>query len=1855
MFKKFLKNALAFIMTLAMMLTLLPAITLPASAVTDTWDGSTDTSWHNTTDTSFTINTAEELAGLAAICNANTDFFAGDTITLAADLVLSGYAWTPISNTNTLSGYFKGTFDGGGHTITGLYIDAASFSGGQICGLFGYTDSAATVKDIILANVNITNGQAYCAGICGYNHGTISGCSVSGAVYGDTDGHSNDYGGIAGVNAGIIHSCVNAATVTSVLCAGGIVGVNTSGTIYDCYNTGDIHSTSTTSSSGYSDTGGIAAHNTGSGLIANCYNLGALYAYSGAGGITSYIDSTSTVTNCYSAASVTSSSNSSYAAGLVEYLEGTIEYSYWDSTSFTGAGVAETSGSPTNTACSGKTTAYMQSADFVTDLNTNNGSHSSWMAVSSDYPTFSSASTAPTVTTQAVSSIGTTAATGNGNITDLGSPNPSAYGVCWNTTGTPTISNSKTDGGAASATGAFTASMTGLAAGITYYVRAYATNTAGTSYGGEVSFTTNASGTTVYVNSDTGNDTTGDGSAVSPYKTFTKGYTEANAGDTLDLTGTFTWTDADETGDDATNGFQILKDITIQGQSDELAVIQADNNLADAVERIFIIGGGVTVSIQNLELRYGYGGNGYGGAIYINGNSSTIGIQNCYFHDNSILVSGGAISVISDADVTITNTTIANNQANGNGGGIQHNGSGTLTVTNSTIYGNTANNYGGGISLDNGTTYITNCTIANNSSPTYSAGGIAMNTTTCEAYIKNTIVANNTANTAPYDLELYEGTLNDNGYNIIESYSKTGSGTGTLAGTDITGEQASLNLSSVLADNGGSTLTLALESGSVAIDAGDSSNNGSATVPSTDQRGVARDASVDIGAYEYASNIAPTVTTQAVSGIGTTTATGNGNITNLGSDNPTAYGICWNTTGTPTISSDSKTDEGGTSATGAFTTSMTGLTPNTTYYVRAYATNTAGTSYGAQVSFTTGPVVTLSVDNATIAENGGTATVTATLSSAAASDVTVTLGYTGTATGGGTDYTASESTITIAAGSTTGTATITAVNDTTDEDNETVIVDITGVTNATESGTQQVTVTLTDDDDAPTISVDDPSVTEGDSGTSTLSFTVTLSAASGKTVMVDYATADGTATAGTDYTAISTTTLTFTAGETSKTVSVTVAGDTVTESNETVLLNLSNASNAAIADNQGSGTITNDEAVPAISVNDVSVTEGNSGTATLSFTVSLDHASASAITVDYATADNTATAGTDYTAASGTLTFAAGETTKTVNVTVSGDTAYEPNERFYFNLTNASNATISDAQGVGTITNDDAAPTVTLSVNNAAIAENGGTATVTATLSSASSSDVTVTLGYTGTATGSGTDYTGGTTITISAGNTTGTATITAVDDTTDEADETVIVDITGVTNATENGTQQVTVTLTDDDDAPTISVNDPSVTEGDSGTTTLSFTVTLSAASGKTVTVDYATADGAATAGTDYTAATGTLTFSAGETSKPVSVTVSGDTVTESSETILLNLSNASNATITDNQGSGTITDDDTILLPPSGGGDTGDDGGAAVEVNGQFYSAGTSQTSTNANGQTVTTVTVDTQQLQNILENQGAGAVVMIPFTTGSAVASGVLTGEMVDTLEQNGATLVIDTGSATYTLPAEEIDINTIAEQLGENVSLNDITVTVSVSTPSDDMVSVVENTAGDGGYTLVVPAVEFTVSCTYGNQTVDVTSFDAFVDRTITIPDGVDPSLITTAVVIGPDGSEHSVPTEIVYDSASGHYVAVIHSLTNSVYAVIYNPVEFQDITGHWAKDAINSMGSRMIVTGDSNGNFNPDQNITRAEFAAIMVRGARPGTKCGRKQLQRCGHILLVLRIRWKLQRNTASSTVMATAPLARTI
>ncbi|MDB5324823.1 MAG: alkaline phosphatase, partial [Phycisphaerales bacterium] len=275
---------------------------------------------------------------------------------------------------------------------------------------------------------------------------------------------------------------------------------------------------------------------------------------------------------------------------------------------------------------------------------------------------------------------------------------------------------------------------------------------------------------------------------------------------------------------------------------------------------------------------------------------------------------------------------------------------------------------------------------------------------------------------------------------------------------------------------------------------------------------------------------------------------------------------------------------------------------------------------------------------------------------------------------------------------------------------------------------------------------------------------------------VSFSQTNGTAVAPSDYTPQALT-LNFANGESVKNIFIPIVNDSVHELTETFNLLLANGVNALVA-NDPPSTVTildNDPVSPpssALKVNDVSVTEGNSGTKTLTFTVTRTGSTAGVSTVNYATSNGTASSASDYLAKSGSLTFTAGQTTKTVSVTIKGDTTIEANETFFLNLSGATGATISDNKGIGTIINDDSYPNVT-----------------------------------------------------------------------------------------------------------PKVFIGDASIFEGNSGTRTITFDVTLDQPTSKTVTLNYATLNLTATGGTDYVIKSGSLTFTPGQVSKTITITIKSDT----------------------------------------------------------------------------------------------------------------------------------------------------------------------------------------------------------------------------------------------------------------------------------------------------------------------------------------------------------------------------------------
>ena len=336
----------------------------------------------------------------------------------------------------------------------------------------------------------------------------------------------------------------------------------------------------------------------------------------------------------------------------------------------------------------------------------------------------------------------------------------------------------------------------------------------------------------------------------------------------------------------------------------------------------------------------------------------------------------------------------------------------------------------------------------------------------------------------------------------------------------------------------------------------------------------------------------------------------------------------------------------------------------------------------------------LSIDDASVTEgSSGAVNLRFTIKLSEAVVVPVTVDYAtadGTAKAPG-DYATTSNTATFLANQTSVGVDIPIVGDGTDEADETFTVVLSNPAGGSATiDDASATGTIVDDDAAPSLRVNDRTVNEGTASPNTLSFTVSLSKASGKTVTVKYATSDVSAVAGSDYDAVAGS-LTFDPGQTSKTVPVKTRPDAVNENSETFDLRLSEPVNATLSDSRGVGRINNDDASPQLRIGDVRLPEGTNVLSQFAVPVSLSGVSGRNTTVKYSTANGSARAGVDYQGVAGTLTIPAGQTVGTITVPVFGDTIHEPTRYFDVRLSSPSGASIADSSGRVTIVDDDVA------------------------------------------------------------------------------------------------------------------------------------------------------------------------------------------------------------------------------------------------------------------------------------------------------------------------------------------------------------------------------------------------------------------------------------------------------------------------------------------------------------------------------------------------------------------------------------
>ncbi|WP_176829801.1 Calx-beta domain-containing protein [Tenacibaculum sp. MAR_2009_124] len=856
---------------------------------------------------------------------------------------------------------------------------------------------------------------------------------------------------------------------------------------------------------------------------------------------------------------------------------------------------------------------------------------------------------------------------------------------------------------------------------------------------------------------------------------------------------------------------------------------------------------------------------------------------------------------------------------------------------------------------------------------------------------------------------------------------------------------------------------------------------------------------------------------------------------------------------------------------------------------------------------------TISIDDITVAE-GSTANFTATLSNPSQYDVTFDVTTSDGSATAGDDYTAQSSvSYTITAGSTTVTIPVVTINDTTYEPtDETYTVTMSGVSIGSTPAEAITTTdlvgagTITDlGDSAPTISIDDITVAEG----STANFTATLSNPSQYDVTFDVTTSDGTATAGDDYTAQSSTSYTITAGTTTVTIPIATTDDTTYEpTDETYTVTMSNVNigstpSEAITttDLVGAGTITDlGDSAPTISIDDITVAEGS----TANFTATLSNPSQYDVTFDVTTSDGTATAGDDYTAQSSTsYTITAGTTTVTIPIATTDDTTYEPTDETYtvtmsnvnIGSTPSEAITTTDLVGAGTITDlGDSAPTI--SIDDITVAE-GSTANFTATLSSASQYDVTFNVSTSdGSAVAPG-DYTAQSSqsYTITAGSTTVTIPVVTINDTTYEpTDETYTVTMSNVSIGSTPAEAITTTdlvgagTITDlGDSAPTISIDDITVAEG----STANFTATLSNPSQYDVTFDVTTSDGTATAGDDYTAQSSvSYTITAGSTTVTIPVATINDTTYEpTDETYTVTMSNVSIGstpaeaiTTTDLVGAGTITDlgdsaptisiDDITVAEGSTANFTAtlsnpsqydvtfdvttSDGSATA---GDDYTAQSSQSYTITAGSTTVTIPVVTID-DTVYEPTNETYTV-----TMSSVSIGSPTPETINTTDLVGAGTITDTGDSAPTISIDDI---TVVEGATANFtatlsSASQYDVTFNVSTNDGSAVAPGDYTAQSSqSYTITAGSTTVTIPVVTINDTTYEPTDETYTVTMSNVSIGSTPAeAITTTDLVGAGTITDlgdSAPTISIDD------ITVAEGSTANFTATLSNPSQY-DVT------------------------------------------------------------------------------------------
>lgn len=891
------------------------------------------------------------------------------------------------------------------------------------------------------------------------------------------------------------------------------------------------------------------------------------------------------------------------------------------------------------------------------------------------------------------------------------------------------------------------------------------------------------------------------------------------------------------------NGTSVL-DVTISGLT-----ITGGN----AVE-----GAGIRNNDENLTLDSvvisGNAAAGDGGGLWADGFNMNLTVRNSIISGNTAGDDGGGVYVEDTGGPALfENTRITGNNAAGKGGGAYlYDPDDDFTFDRCTISGNTAGNLGGGVYLyspDSGVVRIQNSTVSGNTAT--AGGGLFLYSPDHGLLVENVTVSGNTA------------TAGDGGgvylYNL---YSPTGIRHSTIVNNSASGSAGGVfSLRNVLPLDG------------VLI-----ANN---TAPT--------DADIANGAGGFAARFS------LIEVPGAATITDNGG--NVLNQDPQLGSL---------------QDNGGPTFTHLPAAGSPALNAGDPAFAAPPAADQRGRSRVADGRIDIGAVeiqrslFTLDAATYSVAENVTPLAVTVSRTPASG-PASITLATSDGSATAGADYTAVNQTISFADGQASQVVNIAVLDDALAEGSETFSIALSAPSAEAGLGTTpNATATITDVEGGSfAFSSATYSVNE-DAGT--LTVTVTRSAGSTTAATIDYATSNGGASAGSDYTT-SSGTLNFAAGQTSATFSVPILDDSLIEGNETFTVALSNPTGGATLAAVSSATAT----IADVEGGSFSLSAGTYGTTetagSLAITVNRSAGNTTAATVQYATSNGSATAGADYTATSGTLSFAAGQTSANVSVPILDDAAIEGAETFDFSLSNPTGGATLGAPSIATATIADA-ESGSFSLDSATynIGENGGSLAVTVNRTAGTTSAASVSYATSNGSASAGSDFTATTgTLNFAAGQTSASFSVPILEDALVEGGESFGIALSAPTAGAALGSPSTaTATITDNDLGGTLGFAVTSITAQENAGTVV-IQVTRTGGSDGAVSLDFATANGSATAPADFTATSGTLNWPAGDSSaRTITIPLVDDTLAENAESFTVVLSNpGGGATL----GSGVIT----------------------------------------------------------------------------------------------------------------------------------------------------------------------------------------------------------------------------------------------------------------------------------------------------------------------------------------------------------